>query len=412
MNTEQQKAVDLILNDHRNVLITGGAGCGKSYTIKCLYKECQKRDIDIALTSTTGVSAVLIEGITIHSFLGLGIGDFSDKMIIDKCLTNRRLFNNWTKTQILVIDELSMLEPGLFKQIMRIKGCMKSTFLIFGSADFFQLPAINSKIPDIDFVFELPEFKNIFKDVVVLTMTYRQSDPELIEMLNRCRTGAPSESDIALIKSMENNPESMTKMFSKNVDVDKINKTKLDELPDPIVIFKPKIDILCRDAKRKAMLEESYAKNHNPVYLKRGAVVMLTKNIYDDDEDSKRLILCNGSQGVVISIAEYPRVKFINGLTRTIFPDVFKTKGDDFKVEVTAIPLILAWSVTIHKTQGASLDSFEVDLGKSIFAPGQAYVALSRCKTKTGIRVVNFSDPGIIKAHPKVVRFYESLKKS
>lgn len=410
MNSDQQKAVEIVLDKHQNVLITGGAGCGKSYTIKCLYKECMKRGISIALTSTTGVSAMLIEGITIHSFLGLGIGDFSDKMIIDKCLTNKRLFNNWTKTQVLVIDELSMLEPSLFKQIIRVKNAMKASFLIFGSADFFQLPAINSRVPDIDFVFELAEFKSMFQNVVVLTATYRQTDPELISMLGRCRTGTPNESDISIIKSMENNPESITKMFSKNADVDKINKSKLDALPDPLVIFKPKIDVFCRDAKRKALLEESYAKNNVPVYLKKGAVVMLTKNIYEDDEDSKHLILCNGSQGVVVEINEYPRVKFLNGLTRTIFPDVFKTKGDEFTVEVTMIPLILAWSVTIHKTQGATLDSFEVDLGKSIFAPGQAYVALSRCKTKTGIRVINFSDPGIIKAHPKVVKFYESLK--
>ena len=409
MNSEQQKCIDLVINEHKNVFLTGNAGTGKSYTVRQLIAECRDKDISVGVTSTTGVSAQLICGITVHSFLGLQLGNLSDRHVISKITAIKRLFKNWTKTDVLIIDEISMIDPGLFRQIIRIYKAIHATFIFVVVGDFFQLPPINSKVQGIEFCFELPEFQELFpfENTVVLHHSFRQSDLEFVSFLNRCRLGIVRQCDHELLQSMseqknkDNNDNNVTKMFSKNVDVDYINKIELEKLPGVLYIFRPQIAVTCKSTKRKDMLHEMYSKTNTFVHLKKGALVMLTKNMYEDDV----LVLVNGSQGYVSDVQQYPIVQFRNGLMREIIPVEIEVIGDDFKCKITQVPLILAWALTIHKCQGATLDEFEVDLGPSIFAYGQAYVALSRCRTRQGIHIKNYTSSRIIRAHPKVLKY-------
>jgi ATP-dependent DNA helicase PIF1 len=422
----QKKAFDLMVK-RENVFITGPSGTGKSMVI-FLYKNLYESQRNIAITSTTGVSALLINGTTLHSYLGLGLGKESVKDLTDKILKNPKLKKKWIELDTLIIDEISMLSPELFDKIENIGrnirqplSLLNKTFTkqspfggihIVVSGDLLQLPVVGSD----KFIFEADCWNTCIPNIIYLKEIMRQTDLDFQEALNDVRYGNFSKKTKKLLldcvdKNLENKVGiKPTKIYSTNFSVDETNEKELDKiasLDSETDFYKYEMEILIyENSKDKNLLIEKYKKNciaPTEIELCKNAQVMLLYNI--DLEYG----LANGSRGVVIDfINDFPLVKFINGEERIIDYHKWDIKEDGKIIaSIKQIPLKLAWAITCHKSQGCTLDYAEVDMD-NIFTYGQAYVALSRVKNKEGlcIRNINFSN---IKADPKALEFYKKI---
>lgn len=426
LTTMQKKAFDLMVN-RENVFITGPSGTGKSMIIS-LYKKLYGEQRHIAITSTTGISALLVGGTTVHSYLGIGLGTGTVKELTEKILKTPKLKKRWIDLDSLIIDEISMMSHELLdkleeigrnvRQPIRLLGNQEIAQSPFGgihiiaSGDLLQLPVVGSD----KFVFEGQSWKKCITHVVHLTEIMRQKDPEFQEALNEIRFGSISSKTKKLLndcvgKSLENKMGiKPTKIYTTNASVDETNEKELDELAkqnEGTDFYKYEMKIKINEFKKDISdLIEKYKKNSiapSEMELCKNAQVMLLTNL--DLEAG----LANGSRGVVIDfIDDLPMVRFMNGEERII--DFYKWVIEEDNKEIANIiqlPLKLAWAITCHKSQGCTLDYAEIDL-KNIFTYGQAYVALSRVKSKEGLSIIsiNFND---IKAHPKALEFYKNI---
>ena len=393
-----------------NFIVTHNTACIK------LFIKVYKQNKIMGITSTTGISALLFGGTTLHSFTGIGLGTSSVESIVKKIYTRPQLRKRWVDLEVLIIDEISMLSPQLFDKLENIARRVRRNEEPFGgiqlilSGDFCQLPCINSD----DFCFESKSWEKCIENTIYLTEIMRQKDLEFQECLNNVRIGLLPDKTINLLKSRLNvrldNKFGIkpTKLYSTNYSVDYINNKELDKLAenDP-EFYEYNMEIyVYPGTKNKEHVIEKYKKNCNApdnLQLCVGAQVMLLWNL--DTEGG----LVNGSRGVVTNfIDDVPVVKFLNGRELVIDHHTWEVEENDKKIlRAFQIPLKLAYCLTIHRSQGCSLDYAEIDLS-NIFESGMAYVALSRVKSLKGLSIVGI-DFDKIKAHPKAVEFYKFL---
>jgi ATP-dependent DNA helicase PIF1 len=438
LSKEQQIAFDKYV-DGNNIFITGPGGTGKSALIKMIFQHAYNKLKDIQVTALTGCAAVLLncKAKTLHSWSGIGLGYGTTEQLITKIKKNKFSKALWKQTDILVVDEVSMLSLKLFDQLNDIGKAIRGNLQPFGgiqlifSGDFFQLPPVGDKDePDTQrFCFESDDWNSVFhRDCQIeLIKIFRQTDEVYAAILNQIREGKiKKKSNDLLLQYVgrtfdPNLVAEPTKLYPTRNKVENINNTKMSNLTGEEREFNIKYlkDLEMNKVDRSKRLEfndkdiqvelDFLASNlicDKEMKLKVGSQVMCIVNIQSDSG----IEICNGSQGIVLSFCEItgaPRVKFNNGIERIMVRHVWasdKIPG----IGVSQIPLILAWALTIHKSQGATMDAAEIDVGSGIFECGQTYVALSRVKTLNGLYLTSF-DAKRIRINKKVKDFYESL---
>lgn len=415
LNSKQEHAYNIMCNG-KNIFLTGSAGTGKSYIIK-LFNKLNKQRKNIAVTSTTGVSALLIGGTTLHSFLGIGLGTSSSDALIMKIMEKDYLLKRWRQLDVLIIDEISMLSPMLFDKLECVARHIRHNDEPFGgiqlilSGDFCQLPCIDSNV----FCNEARSWNSCIEEIVYFTEIIRQSDPVFQECLNYLRIGEVPSSVIEVLRDrigveLRNNLGiKPTLLCPLNRDVDKINERELDRLAEEndVEFYEYEMELeIVPGVKNRRYVEERFRKNTTAsevLQLCVGAQVMLLINL---DFDSG---LVNGSRGVVVNfVEERPVIKFLNEEERIIDYHIWEIEENDrLQLRAKQIPLKLAYALSCHKSQGISLDYVYLDL-LNVFEYGQAYVALSRVKTLEGLSITGI-DLDKIKAHPKAIEFYKNL---
>jgi ATP-dependent DNA helicase PIF1 len=429
---ETQKHAFHVVQSGKNVFLTGPAGSGKSYLIRNIVEWAQQAGKKIAVTALTGCAALLLpeKTKTLHSWASIGLGRDSAERLVESILHNPASKKRWKSTQILVIDEISMMTPELFEKLDIIGKRVRGNAAPWGGiqlvicGDFFQLPPVakglsGEPVSAGRFAFESPKWTTADLTPVVLSKIERQTDPAFQQILNECRIGAPSASTVELLKTRQGLDWKTklirpTLLFPRNADVDTINEKNIAALKQPLVSYEAKTEILPdplnpMDPPTGEQLErcvqrlDADANYSAHLELCLNAQVML---IYNMDVE---LGLVNGSRGVIVGFRDdnVPIVQFLHGDPIPIERHLWKSHEHPM-VHRSQIPLRVAYALTIHKSQGATLDCALVDIGATTFEYGQAYVALSRVRDMESLYIWNL-DASKIMAHPTVIRFYEHL---
>jgi ATP-dependent DNA helicase PIF1 len=424
MNDDQQRAFDLFV-EGRSFFLTGSGGCGKSYLLAKFVESARERGRIVQCTALTGQAALLVDGKTVHSFLGLGLGTDPFEVLLRRIRMNATIAKRWRTLDVLLIDEVSMMSLELFELIEQLARVLRRCEMPMGgiqtvvSGDFFQLPPV-SREGDAVFCFESPSWRTTFPTTVELRQNMRQSDPTFQALLDEVRRGVCSVATRAILRGRMDLPREFqdgiepTRLYSTNADIDAINDGHMRALEEPIASFQASYTVrevpnpmvrVQTSQTVKAQIERGRAfvdRNANcasVLQLCRGAQVMLLVNL--DFASS----LVNGSRGVVVGFGASggPLVRFANGETREMKRSDWSAQEGGVTVVKKQLPLKLAYAITIHRSQGSSLDLVEMDLS-NVFEAGMAYVALSRARTLEGLRLIAF-DPERIRAHPKVLAF-------
>lgn len=377
----QQEAL-AILESGRSVLLTGAAGTGKTYLLNRFIKRARADGKNVAVTATTGLAATHLNGATIHAWSGIGVRDALDGMFFTKLSKQRR--DLIAKADVLIIDEISMLHDFRLDMVEEVTRTVRGGDKPFGGlqvilcGDFFQLPPVNRQDSrQGSFVTNSSVWLEGFFRVCYLEKQYRQTDDDdYTQILNGIRAGQLTRRQLdALQARTQAVPDpftARTRLLTINVDVDAINHQHLEELDTDEVEF----EMTTTGSKKyvETLLKSCLAPQ--TLRLKRGAMVMCIKNSQD-----KKYV--NGSLGVVEDFepgSDYPVVKLTNGKEITVRPETWElVDGDKRRATATQLPLRLAWAITVHKSQGMTLDAAQIDLSKA-FVEGMGYVALSRVR--------------------------------
>ncbi|GAC93473.1 hypothetical protein PHSY_001038 [Pseudozyma hubeiensis SY62] len=449
LSQEQRKVLHMVVEEGKNVFFTGSAGTGKSVLLREIIKELRrkhaKRPESVAVTASTGIAACNIGGVTIHSFAGIGLGKEPVAQLLSKIRKQRKSSARWQRTQVLIIDEVSMVDPALLDKLEEVARLIrKKPDKPFGgiqvviTGDFFQLPPVNPG-GSVTFAFDAQCWDRVVQHKVNLTQVFRQKDESFVTMLNEMRFGKLSQKTIDAFRKLERVPRYdddivPTELFPMRQEVDKANAGRLLALQAEAQSYRAVDGGTLMGEARDRILSHSIAVS--VLNLKKGAQVMLIKNL---DET-----LVNGSVGKVIdfmddneydkqtgaldaaefqkedrdkaqrsAVRKWPLVRFhlANGQTRDYLarPESWKTELPDGEVQAsrTQVPLILAWAMSIHKSQGQTLPCCKINLNR-VFEKGQAYVALSRATSLEGLQVLGFR-PDKVMAHPRVIQWSQSL---
>jgi ATP-dependent DNA helicase PIF1 len=432
-----------------NLFITGPGGTGKTRLIKNFVEFSNSVNQSAAVCAMTGCASILLNcnARTLHSWSGIKLAKGPKDKIITAVLNNRNVVKTWKRTKVLILDEVSMLSKKIFEIIEEIARIIYRSSSPFGglqvvfTGDFYQLPPVGTDgEPDTDkFCFESPIWSKVFKleNHIELKTIFRQTDPLYIDILMQIRRGELDEDKKKILQTYVNrtydpanhNGCIPTKLFPLRSKTDYVNTMMFSKIQENEFVFEVVRKTDCRTIleSNKALNLDVMAKCANMtsaeityefdqllnntacsqmLRLKKGAAVMCTVNL--DMEQS----ICNGSQGIVLNIIENgPNtlivVKFSNGITKTISPHFWQSEEYP-TLAVGQYPLCLAWALTIHKIQGATLEMAEIDIGQSIFEYGQTYVALSRIQSLNGLYLSAFYAQKI-RSHPRVVAFYNQL---
>ena len=401
-----------ILKTGNNVFITGSAGTGKTYLLNKFTFYLKSRKITPTIVAPTGIAASHLQGQTIHSFFSLGIRETIDDYYIESLLEKKYLQTRFSKLKVLIIDEISMVSPEMFLAMDKILRAFKKNNTPFGgvqtilSGDFFQLPPI-SKVPkDKRFAWQSPSWKELELKTCYLQEKFRQDDNVLISILDEIRSGSVSSNSYDILNSRHHKDLDIdftpTKLYTHNMDVDRINSDELNKVNNPSFTFKYKSEGTAKNIekifKSSLVLEE--------ITLKKDAVVMFIKNNHE-------LGFVNGTTGVITDFDKETGLP----LVKTSYGAIIKLGLEDWTIEndsgsivakVSQVPLKLAWAITIHKSQGMTLDSAEIDLSKT-FEVGQGYVALSRIKNIDGLRLMGLNDKALT-VDPLILHIDDRIK--
>ena len=376
---DQELALAILMSG-RSALLTGAAGTGKTHLLNTFIAQARDQGKKVSVTATTGLAATHLGGNTIHSWSGIGVSDYLANNFFDRLSKTRR--EVITKTDVLVIDEISMLHDFRLDMIDKVLRTVREIDQPFGgiqlvmSGDFFQLPPVNRPNEQGGgFVVYSDVWQELQPAVLYLERQYRQNDERLLEILTVLRTGDVRRRHVeSLLARTEIEPpdEDITELHTVNVDVDNINIQKLAELPGEERSYQQtttgsKVYV---ESLQRSVLAPS------ELVLKPGALVMAVKN-------SPQKLYANGSIGTVVDfepLTDYPIVEFRSGRQVTMVPDVWELRdGERKRASISQVPLRLAWAITVHKSQGMTLDAAKIDLRKA-FVEGMGYVALSRVR--------------------------------
>ena len=376
---DQELALAILLSG-RSALLTGAAGTGKTHLLNNFIIQARKRGKKVSVTATTGLAATHLGGNTIHSWSGIGVSDHLPNNFFERLSKTRR--DVISKTDVLIIDEISMLHDFRLDMIDRVLRTVRENDQPFGgiqlvmSGDFFQLPPVNRPNEQGGgFVVYSDAWQELQPAVLYLERQYRQNDERLLEILTALRTGDVRRRHVeALLARTKIEPPDgdITELHTVNVDVDDINIQKLAELPGEERSYQQTTTgskIYVENLQRSVLAPEN-------LVIKLGALVMAVKN-------SPQKLYANGSIGTVVDfepLTEYPVVEFRDGRRVTMVPDVWELRdGERKRASISQVPLRLAWAITVHKSQGMTLDVAKIDLRKA-FVEGMGYVALSRVR--------------------------------
>jgi len=439
LSKEQQIAFDKYVQGH-NIFITGPGGAGKSALIKKINEHATRGFKNIHVTALTGCAAVLLncKAKTLHSWAGIGLGNGTIEQLVTKIKKNKFAKGTWKDTDILVVDEISMLSLKLFDTLNAIGKAVRNNNKPFGgiqlvfSGDFYQLPPVGDR-DELDtqrFCFESDDWNSVFhrECQIQLIKIFRQTDEIYSNILNQIREGKIKRKSNDLLQQYVGRPyaENLvvepTKLYPTRNKVEQINNNKMLSLKTTEKEYAMKYLKDLEMTRTEREIRNKYTDSEIQTELdflagnlicdklikaKIGAQVMCVVNIKSAEGDT---LICNGSQGIITAYCDFtgcPRVKYNNGVEMVMARNVWasdKIPG----IGVSQIPLILAWALTIHKSQGATLDTAEIDVGSGIFECGQTYVALSRVKTLDGLYLTSF-DAKRIRINKKVKDFYEAL---
>ena len=386
----QSKAL-AIMKSGRNVFLTGSAGAGKTFVLNQYIQYLKEHRVPVAVTASTGIAATHMNGQTIHSWSGIGIKDNISPAYLGNLKSRKYFTKKMDSVQVLIIDEISMLHRNQIDLVNKVLKFFKGNQLPFGgiqvifAGDFFQLPPIGNDLESSreKFAFMSDAWLEAEPVICYLTEQYRQTENELNNILNEIRNADVSEKSVEILRTrLEVHPdegEMETKLFTHNADVDRINSMYLNQIGSSVKNFKATykgnpglIEVLKKSTLALENLE-----------LKTDARVMFIRNNYEEN-------YVNGTLGTVISFTDkgFPLVK-------TLDNELIEAKSETWAIEdetgkalasFSQIPLRLAWAITVHKSQGMTLDSAMIDLSKA-FEKGQGYVALSRLRDLNGLRL-------------------------
>jgi ATP-dependent exoDNAse (exonuclease V), alpha subunit - helicase superfamily I member len=376
---DQELALAILLSG-RSALLTGAAGTGKTHLLNTFIAQARKRGKKVSVTATTGLAATHLGGNTIHSWSGIGVSDHLPNNFFERLSKTRR--DVISKTDVLIIDEISMLHDFRLDMIDKVLRTVRKNDQPFGgiqlvmSGDFFQLPPVNRPNEQGGgFVVYSDAWQELQPAVLYLGRQYRQNDEQLLGILTALRTGDVRRRHVeALLARTKIEPPDgdITELHTVNVDVDDINIQKLAELPGEERSYQQTTTgskIYVENLQRSVLAPEN-------LVIKLGALVMAVKN-------SPQKLYANGSIGTVVDfepLTEYPVVEFRDGRRVTMVPDVWELRdGERKRASISQVPLRLAWAITVHKSQGMTLDAAKIDLRKA-FVEGMGYVALSRVR--------------------------------
>lgn len=377
---KQEIALEVLLDGH-SALLTGPAGTGKTYLLNQFISTAKAEGKHVSVTATTGLAATHLGGNTIHAWSGIGVADSVNPGFADHMSKTRR--ETIEKTDVLIIDEISMLHDFRLDMVDEICRLVRRKDEPFGgiqivmSGDFFQLPPVNRQNSRAGgFVVSSQVWQELDPVVLYLDEQHRQDDEVLLEILTALRAGDirrhHAELLLARAEVEPDNPDTITELHTVNIDVDTINHAKLVALDTEEREFQ---QFTTGSANYVETLQRSVLAPSQLV-LRKGALVMAVKN-------SPQRTYANGSIGTVVDFepgTDYPVVAFRSGRTVTMVPDSWELRdGDKKRASISQVPLRLAWAITVHKSQGMTLDAARIDLRKA-FVPGMGYVALSRVK--------------------------------
>lgn len=397
--------------DGASVFLTGAPGSGKTYVLNQFIELAKREGRNVAVTASTGIAATHIGGTTIHSWSGLGIKDSLSQYDIDKFKNSAKLMKRYNATDTLVIDEVSMLHGVRLDMVNMLAKTLRKNNEPFGGmqiilvGDLFQLPPVSRGTNIADFVHLSQAWKELDPRICYLTEQHRVgSGDTLLDLLDAMRRGDVNElHELALQERMQTTIKPdivVTRLYSHNADVDAINQRHLATLTTTAHRYVMQKSGVA--AKQEQLVKSVLAPEI--LELKRGAEVMFVANNFASG-------FVNGSRGTVIGFdsEDHPIVVLAGGKEVVVEPHSWKLEEDGkVRAEVAQLPLRLAWAITIHKSQGMSLDAAEIDLART-FTPGMGYVALSRVRSMDGVYLQGINRMALA-MHPAIFEFDADLR--
>ena len=407
MLTKSQEFAFEQFKEGHNLFICGSGGNGKSFLIDHINNYCHSKYIYCRVCSTTGTSAVNINGKTLHSLFGLKPWAINYEQHADFIIDKYKFISKQLrKIRVLIIDEVSMLDDVMCNGISLLLQRVNDTSEPFGGVqiifvgDIFQLPPVQN-----NYCFFSESWTDANPKIIELKECVRQEgDIEFYNILEEVKYGSISQENYDKLKSLKNNefPEDIkpTKLYSTNVDVDKINIQEFNKLKEnnESKVFTPIFSGF--DKKERERTIKKYE-----IELCLDSQVMITRNVSLDDN------IVNGTRGVVTKMCDdFIVIKTVDNKKKTI-PYIKDDIQSDSKTKKTIsyLPVKLAYALTIHKSQGATLDCMEIDLGNKIFSNGQAYTGLSRARNMKSVKITKIKKESI-RADEKVVEWMQKNK--
>jgi ATP-dependent DNA helicase PIF1 len=391
---KQSEAFEVLKTGY-NVFLTGAAGCGKTFLLNQYIGYLKEHGIDPGVTASTGIASTHINGRTIHSWCGMGIEQNMTSAQIKKLTDKEQLWERIRYAKVLIIDEISMLNASRLDLVDRICREFRENSLPFGGiqtilcGDFFQLPPVTrTSADDGRFVVHSRIWQSMGIKVCYIEEQYRQEDKTFLKVLNDIRANNTDAVTRKILTGRLNKPVGFkikpTKLHTHNSNVDAYNQFELGRLKGKETIYQMHtegVPHLVETLKESCLAPERLA-------LKKGTVVMFVKNNFDRG-------YVNGTLGKVKGFdkdSDYPLVETVHGVEIIAYPEKWTIEdGNKILASISQVPLRLAWAITVHKSQGMSLDCAEIDLSKT-FEYGMGYVALSRVRFLSGIKLLGLND--------------------